>query len=170
MNTQPIFSSIRQTWRTPKAFYNNLNHEFEFDFDPCPPDPEFDGLHCEWGTTNFVNPPYNQIKKWLGKTLDEYNKGKTIVLLLPSRTGTDWFHKYVLPFATEIKFIRGRLKFDDQENCAPFDSMVVVYKPDSKPPTQQRGRMELNPEYEPLIKKRSMSHTPPLTAYTEANI
>lgn len=127
MNTTTLFSSVRQTWRTPKAFYTALNTEFGFDFDPCPPDPHFDGLHCEWGDINFVNPPYNEVKKWLEKSLDEWRKGKTVVLLLPSRTGTKWFHRYVLPFASDVRFIRGRLKFDDQNNSAPFDSMIIVY-------------------------------------------
>ena len=127
MNTKPIFSSVRHNWKTPEAFYNALDSEFCFDFDPCPTDPTFDGLECEWGTRNFLNPPYNQIKKWLQKTLTECNKRKTTVTLLPSRTGTDWFHECVLSHATEIRFIRGRLQFDGCGVNAPFDSIVVIF-------------------------------------------
>ena len=128
MNTQPIFSSICQNWKTPSAVYADLNTEFGFDFDPCPPDPDFDGLNCEWGSCNFVNPPYSQIKKWLQKAIIEHELGKVVVMLLPSRTGTNWFHECVLPYATEIRFLRGRLQFDDCGVNAPFDSIVVVFK------------------------------------------
>lgn len=129
MNVKPLFSSVRQNWKTPERVYTELHSEFGFDFDPCPPDPEFNGLECEWSYNNFMNPPYNQIKKWLQKTIIEYQKGKRVVLLLPSRTGTDWFHECVLPCATEIRFIRGRLQFDNSGVNAPFDSMVVIYEP-----------------------------------------
>lgn len=127
MYTAPIFSSARQNWKTPDAVLADLDLEFGFVFDPCPPDPEFNGLECEWSYSNFVNPPYKHIKKWLQKALIEHGKGKTVVALLPSRTGTDWFHECVLPHATEIRFIRGRLQFDDCGVNAPFDSMVVVF-------------------------------------------
>ena len=129
MNTIPIFSSIRYNWKTPDVVYTDLDDEFHFDFDPCPPDPKSDGLKCEWGSCNFLNPPYSQIKMWLQKALMEYRKGKTVVALLPSRTGTDWFHECVLPHATEIRFIRGRLQFDNCGVNAPFDSMIVIYQP-----------------------------------------
>ena len=128
MNSQIIFSSERQNWKTPYKVYKELNQEFNFDFDPCPPDPNFNGLICDWGECNFVNPPYAHIKIWLEKALIEYKKGKNIVLLLPSRTGSAWFHECVLPYATEIRFLRGRLQFDDCGGNAPFDSIIIVYK------------------------------------------
>ena len=128
MNTKPIFSSSRQNWKTPAKVYADLNSEFGFTGDPCPPDPDFDGLLCDWSTVNFLNPPYSQIMAWLKKAIIEHRKGKTIVALLPSRTGTAWFHECVLPHATEIRFIRGRLQFDDCGVNAPFDSMIVIYR------------------------------------------
>lgn len=134
MNTKPIFSSARHNWKTPDVVYTNLDLEFGFDFDPCPSDPDFNGLECEWGKCNFMNPPYSHIKIWLQKALLERVKNKTIVVLLPSRTGTDWFHECVLHHATEIRFIRGRLQFDNCGVNAPFDSMVVIYEPNSKSP------------------------------------
>jgi site-specific DNA-methyltransferase (adenine-specific) len=127
MNTKPIFSSNRNNWKTPNAVYADLDSEFSFDFDPCPTDPEFDGFKCEWGRCNFLNPPYNQIKMWLKKALVEHSKGRTVVALLPSRTGTDWFHECVISHATEIRFIRGRLQFDDCGVNAPFDSVIVIF-------------------------------------------
>lgn len=132
MNTQATFSSARHNWKTPKAFYRALDTEFLFDFDPCPTNPKFDGIHTDWGESNYVNPPYNEIKHWLAKSIDEWRNGKTVVLLLPSRTGTEWFHRLVLPLATEIRFIRGRLQFDDSGCNAPFDSMIVIFRSGDK--------------------------------------
>lgn len=121
------FTSERQNWKTPKAFYAALDMEFSFDFDPCPPNPTFDGLKCEWGKSNFVNPPYKQIVAWVEKAFQEAQKKKTVVLLIPSRTDTRWFHDYCMK-STEIRFIKGRLKFDDQKNPAPFPSAVVIFR------------------------------------------
>lgn len=123
----PHFSSARQDWKTPKAFYQALDSEFRFDFDPCPPNPKFDGLSVEWGHRTFCNPPYNQIAKWVAKANYEAAKGKTVVLLIPSRTDTKWWHDYCMK-AREIRFIKGRLKFDDFKNSAPFPSAIVVFQ------------------------------------------
>jgi hypothetical protein len=81
-------------WLTPPALYAALNAEFRFDFDPCPhPLPDgFDGLTCEWGSSNYVNPPFGSIihegrKKgptaWVRKALEEHAKGKRVVLVYP---------------------------------------------------------------------------------------
>ena len=125
------FTSERQNWKTPKAFYQALDAEFAFDFDPCPPNPGFDGLSVEWGKSNFVNPPYNQMARWVEKAYQEHQAGKTVVMLIPSRTDTRWWHDFIMR-ANEIRFIKGRLKFDDQKNNAPFPSAVIVFKKDSQ--------------------------------------
>ena len=123
------FMAVRDNWKTPKATYEALNQEFDFDFDPCPPDPQFDGLAVNWGMSNFVNPPYgNVIGLWLAKAVEEQHKGKLSVFLIPSRTDTRWWHDYAMN-ADEIRFIKGRLKFDDQKNCAPFPSAILVFRP-----------------------------------------
>ena len=120
---------MRLNWQTPKGVYQELNQEFSFDFDPCPPNPDFDGLNCEWGNCNFVNPPYGrEIVKWVDKALEEFAKGKTVVLLVASRTDTQWWHK-LMDKASEIRFIKGRLKFDDYKNSAPFPSAIVCLSP-----------------------------------------
>ena len=124
------FSSQRLNWKTPKAVYQILDAEFGFDFDPCPPDHKFDGLKIEWGKCNFVNPPYGrEIPKWIEKGFSEWKTGKTVVFLVPSRTDTKWWHEFVM-MADEIRFIRGRLKFDDQKNSAPFPSAIIIFKGD----------------------------------------
>lgn len=120
--------SVNDKWKTPEVFYEKLNEEFNFDFDPCPPNPEFDGLEIEWGNRNFVNPPYgNVISKWLAKAVEEQEKGNTSVFLIPSRTDTKWWHTYVMQ-ADEIRFIKGRLRFQGAVYNAPFPSVVVVFK------------------------------------------
>jgi site-specific DNA-methyltransferase (adenine-specific) len=125
------FMSVRDTWKTPRHVYEQLDAEFAFDFDPCPPLPEFDGLNVNWGKSNFVNPPYgNVIALWLAKARQEQANGKGSVFLIPSRTDTRWWHDHVMQ-ADEIRFIKGRLKFDDQKNPAPFPSAVVVFRPKS---------------------------------------
>lgn len=129
MNTELMFKSSCDNWKTPDDVYSKLNDEFYFDFDPCPLNdkPDFDGLSIEWGKSNFVNPPYSKISDWCKKAYEEYKKGKTVVLLIPSRTDTKYWHEYIMK-ATEIRFIKGRLKFGNSKNSAPFPSCVVVYK------------------------------------------
>ena len=129
MNTKLHFSSASDRWATPSAVYEALDREFHFDFDPCPLDGNQDGLaslFLEWRNHRaFVNPPYNrQIGKWLERGLE----ADIAVFLLPARTDVSWFHRIVLPYAREIRFLRGRLKFGDATNGAPFPSMVVVFR------------------------------------------
>jgi len=122
------FRSVSDKWNTPISFYNRLNEEFNFDFDPCPPNPEFDGLSIEWGQRNYINPPFSNWQKWVEKGYEEYLKGKLVVFLIAARTDTRAFHDYIIPYANEIRFIRGRLKFSGNKNPALFPSMVVIFK------------------------------------------
>ena len=123
-----LFTSLDLTWKTPKAVYQILDAEFEFDFDPCPVDPDFDGLAIEWGQCNFVNPPYGrEIAKWIKKGYEQWKLGKTVVFLIPSRTCSAYWHDYIMK-ATEIRFIKGRLKFNDGQGSAPFPSVIVVFR------------------------------------------
>ena len=98
--------------------------------------PETDGLKNPWrhgggGGAVFCNPPYGrEIGKWVRKAYEEAKSGTTVVLLIPARTDTAYFHEYIYGKA-EIRFIRGRLHFTDEDGnaygAAPFPSMVVVY-------------------------------------------
>lgn len=121
------FSSANDFWKTPIDVYEKLNQEFNFDFDPCPVDPKFDGLTIDWGNINFVNPPYSKMKEWCDKAYKEYKKGKVVVMLIPSRTDTKYWHNYIMK-AKEIRFIKGRLKFQGAKNSAPFPSCIVIFK------------------------------------------
>lgn len=121
-----IFSSAHDNWSTPKEVYDALNREFNFDYDPCPIGGS-NGLSNDWLSSNYVNPPYSEISAWARKCYEEYQKGKTVVMLIPSRTDTRYWHDYIMK-ATEIRFIKGRLKFGNAKNSAPFPSCVVIFK------------------------------------------
>ena len=121
------FMSLRSDWRTPVKLYEELDKEFNFNFDPCPPDPTFDGLSIGWADKNFVNPPYGrQITAWIKKGFEESQAGKLVVFLIPSRTDTKWWHDYIMK-ADEIRFIKGRLKFGNAKNSTPFPSALIVF-------------------------------------------
>lgn len=122
-------------WQTPPELYKELDDEFNFNHDPCPIDWKIgiddDGLLSEWGTSNFVNPPYSKVKHWIKKSHDEYKKGKTVVMLINAITDTIAFHKYIYGIA-EIRFIKGRIKFinplqPDKRTPNVKGSMIVVF-------------------------------------------
>lgn len=136
MNKDILFSSNRMDWETPADLFAELDNEFHFDLDPCATPQtakctdfytkEDDGLTKSWkGRRVFCNPPYGrEIGKWVRKCSED---GAICVMLIPARTDTAWFHDYIYDKA-EIRFIRGRLKFSNAENAAPFPSMVVIFK------------------------------------------
>jgi hypothetical protein len=124
-----LFSSASEHWATPKDLYQDLDREFHFNDDPCPLNSLTDGLSREWGSSTYCNPPYGrEILKWVIKALEESLKGKTVVMLVPSRTDTVWFQCFILPFAYEIRFLKGRLHFNESKNSAPFPSCIVVFR------------------------------------------
>jgi len=135
-----LFASGSDVWETPQAFFNELNNEFHFTLDACAlPEnakcklyftPETDGLVQDWcGHTVFVNPPYGRKKAlWVEKCYKESLKTNTnVVLLIPARTDTVYFHRFIYKTAKEIRFVKGRLKFGDSRNSAPFPSMVIIF-------------------------------------------
>ena len=140
MNSKALFSSRTDEWSTPQSVFEELNKEFHFNLDPCATKDNAkcrkfftkaqDGLKQNWqGCNVFCNPPYGRkIKEWVRKAYEESLKPKTtVVMLIPARTDTSYFHNYIYGKA-EIRFIRGRLKFGNAKNSAPFPSMIVVYK------------------------------------------
>ena len=130
-NISPLLKSGTQHWATPRAVYDALDAEFHFNDDPCPYQNEMeDGLARAWGDRTFVNPPYGrEIGKWVRQGYNESRRGKLVVMLIPSRTDTQWWHDYVMK-ATEIRFLRGRLKFGEATTGAPFPSAVVIFGQD----------------------------------------
>ena len=124
-----VFSSSSDHWATPSAVYDALHGEFGFTFDPCPLNSEQDGLKVEWRGSVYCNPPYSKIPEFIMKGLYHLacRDAMLLVYLLPSRTDTAWFHDYCLK-ASEIRFLRGRLKFGNAQFNAPFPSLVVVFR------------------------------------------
>lgn len=148
MNTDVMFSSKEESWATPQRLFDKLNDEFHFTLDPCASKEnhkceryftkEIDGISQDCGgETVFCNPPYcRKTGNWVKKAYDESKKtGTTVVMLLPCRPDVAWFHDFCLPFG-EIRFIRGRLKFGNAKNSAPFPSMICIFR--SKHGTQNR--------------------------------
>jgi len=135
-----MFSSEKSDWETPQDLYNKLNLKYNFTLDPCATHAtakckkyftvEDDGLAQSWeGESVFMNPPYGRgIEKWIQKAFEESRKARTLVVcLVPARTDTRYWHDYCMK-AHEIYFVKGRLKFSDSKNAAPFPSAVVALK------------------------------------------
>ena len=131
-----LFTSNSEEWETPQDLFNRLNDEFNFTLDVCATEEnhkctkyftkEQDGLMQEWsGEVVWCNPPYGRlVGEWVKRCCE--HKGVS-VMLLPARTDTKWFHDYIYG-KNEIRFIRGRLKFNNIKNSAPFPSMIVIHK------------------------------------------
>lgn len=137
MINKGMMSSNTPEWSTPQKFFDELNKEFKFTLDPCATKEnakckkfytkEDDGLKQIWDNEIvFCNPPYGRvIQDWVKKASEAM--GGVVVLLIPARTDTRYFHEYIYNKA-EIRFIKGRLKFGDSKNSAPFPSMVVIFR------------------------------------------
>ena len=137
MTSSVHFSSATDLWATPQWFFDQLNHEFNFDLDVCANDEnakcaryftiDDDGLSQDWKGSCWMNPPYGrQIGKWMRKAYESAQDGATVVCLVPARTDTKWWHDYAIK--GDVRFIRGRLKFGGSKNSAPFPSAVVIFK------------------------------------------
>ncbi len=140
-----LAKAIKNTWITPTKLYQDLNQEFKFELDAATSEdnplntPKFytekdDGLLRPWLSSTYCNPPYGRdIINWVKKAYDESLLGNLVVMLLPARTDTIWFHKYVnCRPRIEIRFLKGRLEFIGNtkgSNAAPFPSMIVIFHP-----------------------------------------
>lgn len=148
-----MFSSKTPEWETPQDLFDELDKEFHFELDVCANKEnkkcknwfsvEQDGLKQDWINANmykgtsaiWCNPPYGrEIEKWIKKASNENEKWRyevdyRIVMLLPARTDTRWFHDYIYKKENvEIRLLKGRLKFGGSKNSAPFPSMVVIFR------------------------------------------
>ncbi|MFD2090459.1 DNA N-6-adenine-methyltransferase [Blastococcus deserti] len=158
-----LFSSKSDNWPTPQDTYDPLHAEFGFVVDACASatnrkveayygldhtDPaRRDGLAGDWaadaarlGGAVWMNPPYGRriTDMWVAKAAAAA-AGATVVCLVPSRTGTKWFHDLVLANGAEVRFVKGRLKFGDATNSAPFDSLIVVFRPPTDSATTEEA-------------------------------
>ena len=133
-------TSNREDWETPKNLFNELDAVYHFTLDPCSTHEnakckkhytvEENGLLQSWkGETVFCNPPYGRhIGEWVKKCAEE-SKHARVIMLIPARTDTAYFHDYIYHHA-QIQFLRGRLKFEQggvSQAAAPFPSMLVFF-------------------------------------------
>jgi len=146
---QVLFSSKTDDHSTPQDFFDKLNEEYQFELDVCASEsnakcPKFftkeeDALKQDWTGVCWMNPPYGRdIINWMKKAYTEHKKHKNVIVcLVPVRTDTNWWHSYVEGKA-KVTFIKGRLKFGNAQNSAPFPSALVVYKPRQKRVPKQK--------------------------------
>jgi phage N-6-adenine-methyltransferase len=132
------FSSKTELWATPMDFFQKWSDFIGgFDLDVCANQEnakcqkffskEDDGLSQDWNGKCWMNPPYGkEIGHWMKKAYESSQQGATVVCLVPSRTDTKWWHEYAMK--GKITFIKGRLKFGEAKNSAPFPSAVVVFE------------------------------------------
>jgi phage N-6-adenine-methyltransferase len=158
VNTAVMFSKAKDEWSTPQDVFDALDAEFHFGLDAAAcrenakcvlyfgPDvgvPFNDALGMEWwighdprNESVWLNPPYSKCRAFIAKAAEEARKGLTVVCLIPSRTDTRMWHEHVWDASlnhcrpgVEIRFIKGRLKFGNSANSAPFPSVVVIFRP-----------------------------------------
>lgn len=140
MINKGLFSSNSDNWETPQVLFDRLNAHYHFTVDVCATyenakvekffTPEMDGLKQDWQGVCWCNHPYGrEIGKWVEKAIYSMKHGATIVMLLPARTDTKWFHQYLYNKpGVHIIFLEGRLKFGKAQNSAPFPSMLAILR------------------------------------------
>jgi len=145
-------SDVRET---PQATFDEWNARFHFTLDVCAlPEnaecaryftPEQDGLQQDWGREIcWMNPPYGRaILQWIRKAYEASKAGATVVCLVPSKTGPRWWQEYVIPYVAreDIHSLPGRLKFGGAAHNAPFDSAVVIFRPNVDGGERTRAEM-----------------------------
>ena len=134
-----LFSSKTGEWETPQALYDALDQEFKFTIDICAT--KENAKHREYMTKEqdalsraiwigrvWMNPPYGrEIGRWMAKAYQQSQwSAEVVVCLVPARTDTAWWHDYCMK--GEVRFLRGRLRFGNAKNSAPFPSAIVVFR------------------------------------------
>lgn len=149
MQTAVMFSRASDEWSTPQDVFDDLLEEFHFGIDlaashenaKCP---LFyhrgrNALEEDWSSAariGWLNPPYSQVAAFVGKAARQAERGFTTVMLIPSRTDTRYWHEHIWDTerhrprpGVEVRFLKGRLKFGESQNSAPFPSVVIVFRP-----------------------------------------
>lgn len=130
-----VFSSERGDWRTPAEFFSVLHREFGFKLDAAATtDNSLCKRHLKNAFTDawkpgpvYCNPPYtDNMPEWIDRAIEQ--RDSTVVMLVPARTDTTWW-QYGFCYADEIRFLKGRLKFDGGPHSAPFPSCVMIFRP-----------------------------------------
>ena len=136
MNITIHYSSASQEWETPAELFDKYDSIYNFTLDVAASvtnakcarffSIDNDGLKNDWNGVIWCNPPYRNVKLWIKKAYEESIKGATVVMLIPARPDTKAWHEYVFKYA-KIEFLRGRLKFSNSKNSAPFPSAIVIF-------------------------------------------
>lgn len=135
------FDSVRQDWETPIELFNTVNEEFNFTLDAAASEHNTkcneyftesdDSIKQSWGNhTVWLNPPYGKgysLKQWVDKSFDASKKGATVVMLIPARTNTNWFHEVCLKYG-EVRFVKGRPKFGGADHGLPQPLCFIVFR------------------------------------------
>lgn len=141
MVSSALMLSNKQDWETPDHLFEALNKEFNFTLDVCAHSgnkkvdryfsPEDNSLIQDWSNdVCFMNPPYNRdVYTWMQKAYNECRKGAKVVCLIAARTDTKYWHEFCMQ-ASEIRLIKGRLKFKGAKNSATFPSAIVIFDPE----------------------------------------
>ncbi len=143
--TSGLFSSRTDEWATPQQFFDTLDAEFDFDLDVAATKKNTkcrhyfskreNGLKQDWykasrTKTIFCNPPFGgQTGLWVEKALHESQKGCTVVVVIPFRSDTSYLHDFAFNKASEIRLVRGRIKYNDGNTASPFPTAVIVFTP-----------------------------------------
>ena len=139
------FSKKSDEWASPQRLVEILRKVFKISLDVCSTDFNkicerhftklLDGLKQSWAReVAFMNPPYSEIGVWMRKAYESaLNEGATVVCLVPARTDTKWWHEFVMQGNNQIVFLKGRLKFGNSKNSAPFPSVLIVMRPPGAP-------------------------------------
>lgn len=132
-----LLTSNSDEWTTPRWLFNRLNERFQFTIDVAATrenrlcdawfDSKDDGLSETWeGQRVWCNPPYSRIADWAEKFTEAALEADLIVALVPARVDTAWWQDHIAK-ADFVHFIRGRLRFGDSKNSAPFPSALAFW-------------------------------------------
>ena len=147
LSYKAIMTSDKQDWETPQELFDNLNNEFDFELDAFATDKNAkckhfftkrdDSFQQDWTKYKsiFINPPYtskvqDEVLKKINDTISHSGWRGVIVLLIPARTDTKRWHDYIFNKADDIRFIKGRLRFEVDgipRGSSTFPSAVIVY-------------------------------------------
>ena len=126
---------------TPDDLYEELKKHFKFNFDPCPLEkPEWDGLEIPWKESNFVNPPFSEIPKWLKKGIEEKKKGNKSVFLITGRTNSLYWHSLCFMNFDDLYFAEKGIRFKGYPAPFPVPMTLVVFDPNPRD-SQKQGHV-----------------------------
>lgn len=128
---------LKRFKKSPDVLRLMLQNEFQFDgmvvhYDKSMTEEEL--LNAEWYNSCFVYPNFGNVEAWLEKCVLERDKGKNIVVLVPARTNTGWFHNIIIPACHQIRFIEGRVTIPGTNDLSPSADLLAIFLGKQPPP------------------------------------